>query len=76
MVDMIKATATSKKQSIKLISPPKKGDVVEGTVVGFGPFSVYVDLGALGTGVIFGKEYYQAKSIIEALEKWIAEAES
>jgi len=52
----------------KFISPPKKGDVVEGTVIGFGPFAVYVDLGPYGTGVIFGKEYYQAKSIIQNLK--------
>lgn len=68
---MIKATIkpkTNSKTTVqKIVSPPKKGDVVEGTVIGFGPFSVYVDLGPLGTGIVFGKEYYQAKSIIQNL---------
>ncbi|MCD6429530.1 S1 RNA-binding domain-containing protein [bacterium] len=55
------------KQFNKNLALPKKGDIVAGTVIGFGPFAVYVDLGALGTGTIFGKEYYQAKSIIQNL---------
>jgi small subunit ribosomal protein S1 len=47
---------------------PKKGSIVEGRVIGRGPACVYIDLSPLGTGIIFGKEYYLAKNIINALK--------
>ncbi len=46
---------------------PKIGEVVEGRIVGVGRSSDYLDLGALGTGIIYGKEFQIAKSELKNL---------
>ncbi len=44
------------------------GSTIEGIVVARDRSALYVDLGILGTGVIFGREFYEAKDIIKNLE--------
>lgn len=44
--------------------PPKKGEIVEGTITAMGPACVYVDLSPIGMGIILGKEYYLAKKTL------------
>lgn len=44
--------------------PPKVGDIVEGTVIAVGRARVYVDLPPFGTGLIFGREYMNARDIL------------
>lgn len=42
-------------------------DVVEGTVITIDRSAVYVDLGPLGTGIIYGSEYINAREIIKRI---------
>lgn len=51
-----------------LLRPVKIGDIVEGKIIGSGKSSVYVDLGARGAGLIFGREFYQAKQELKKLQ--------
>ena len=51
-----------------LLEIPKEGSVVEGEIVGKGRAAAYVDLGIFGTGIIFGREFYQAKDELKNLE--------
>jgi len=51
-----------------LTTPPKKGQTVEGKIIGTNRFAVYIDLGAIGTGIIYGKEYYSARDILKRLK--------
>lgn len=44
------------------------GSTIEGKVVARDRSSLYIDLGINGTGIIFGREFYSAKSIIKDLE--------
>lgn len=44
--------------------PPKAGDIVEGVVSAVGRARVYVDLHPFGTGLIFGREYMNARDIL------------
>lgn len=44
--------------------PPKVGDVVEGVVSAIGRARVYVDLSPFGTGLIYGREYMNARDIL------------
>lgn len=44
------------------------GSTIEGKVVARDRSSLFVDLGIHGTGIIFGKEFYQAKDIIKNLQ--------
>ncbi|MEX0930525.1 MAG: S1 RNA-binding domain-containing protein [Candidatus Paceibacterota bacterium] len=45
--------------------PPQEGDIVEGPVIGHGKNTLYIDLPPFGTGIIFGKEYINARDLIK-----------
>ncbi len=47
---------------------PKIGDVITGTVMNKENTTLYVNLGALGTGVIYGREFHEASDIIRRLQ--------
>lgn len=51
-----------------LLKPAKIGEIAEGTIVGSGQSAIYVDLGPIGTGIIFGREFYQAKNQLKKLK--------
>ena len=43
----------------------KEDDIVDGIVIAITPTSVYVDLGPVGTGIIYGVEYINARDLIK-----------
>lgn len=45
-------------------TPPKNGDIVEGTVSAIGRARVFVNIPPFGTGLIFGREYMNARDIL------------
>ena len=45
-----------------LIKPARVGEIVEGKIIGLGQSSVYLDLGPMGTGIIFGREFYNSRN--------------
>ena len=45
-------------------TPPKDGDLVEGKVSAIGRARVYVELAPFGTGLIFGREFMNARDIL------------
>ena len=47
----------------------KAGDIVEGKIIETKRASVFVDLGIYGTGIIFGKEFINARDIIRKIRK-------
>lgn len=50
-----------------LIKPLQTGKIVEGKVIGTGRSSLFLDLGGFGTGIIYGKEFYDAKDELKGL---------
>jgi len=44
--------------------PPHVGDLIEGTVSAVGRARVYVELAPFGTGLIYGREYMNARDIL------------
>jgi small subunit ribosomal protein S1 len=50
------------------LKSPKIGEIIEGKMIGLKKGSVYVDLGAVGTGIIYGKEFYQSREILKDLK--------
>lgn len=46
---------------------PKIGDIIEGIVIGKGKSSVFFNLGAWGAGVIYGREFYEAREELKKL---------
>ncbi len=45
--------------------PPKPGDIIEGPVIALDRAKLYVDLPPFGTGVIYGREYMNAREVIK-----------
>lgn len=43
---------------------PKEGDVIEGIVSAVGRAKVYIDIAPFGTGIIYGREYMNARDIL------------
>ncbi len=56
--NMIAKKAIGQNNFLKL---PKTGEIVEGKVIGNGKACVFLDLGNMGAGIIYGKEFYEAK---------------
>lgn len=51
-----------KNNSLRL---PKVGEIIGGKIIGLSRAAVYLDLGATGTGIIFGKEFYESKDLLK-----------
>lgn len=51
-----------------LLKPPKIGDIVEGKIIGFGRSTVFLDLGYLGTGIIYGREFQEGKEMLKKMK--------
>ncbi|HEY4528269.1 MAG TPA: S1 RNA-binding domain-containing protein [Candidatus Paceibacterota bacterium] len=49
----------------KIPNPPAIDDLVEGAVISIDKGAVYVDLPPFGTGIIYGKEFQNARDIIK-----------
>ncbi|HEC93855.1 MAG TPA: S1 RNA-binding domain-containing protein [Candidatus Kaiserbacteria bacterium] len=47
-----------------LSTPPKRDDLMEGTIVAMGRGQLYVDLPPFGTGIIYGREYLNAADVL------------
>lgn len=48
-------------------TPPSIDDVIEGTVIGIEKSAVYIDIPPFGTGIIYGREYINARDIIKKI---------
>lgn len=55
------------KLSEKSPLPPNIDDVVEGSVISIDKGAVYIDLPPYGTGIIFGREFMNARDIIKKI---------
>ena len=51
-----------------LLRPPKIGEIMEGKVVAKKSGRLFLDLGPIGTGIIYGKEFYESKEKIKNLK--------
>ncbi len=51
----------------KIPSPPQVDDLVEGPVISIDKGAVYVDLPPFGTGIIYGREFMNARDIIRKI---------
>lgn len=48
--------------------PVKIGEIVEGTAIEKKGAKLFIDLGNRGTGIIYGREYYEAQDLIKNIE--------
>lgn len=49
-------------------NPPQIGDLVEGKVISSDKTGVYINLAPFGTGIIFGREYINARDVIKKIQ--------
>ncbi len=56
-----------KKTTKEAPAPVSIGSTVEGTVVARDRSSLFIDLGTFGTGIIYGREFYEVKDVIKSL---------
>lgn len=49
------------------LNPPGVDDVVEGKVIGIEKSKVYIDIPPFGTGIIYGREFINARDIIKKI---------
>src|SRR3989338_8575901 len=47
---------------------PKRGDILEGEMLGRESGMLFVNLGIIGTGIVYGVEYFRAQDIIKNLK--------
>ena len=50
------------------LKSPKINEIVKSKVVGVDRSSIYVDLGIVGTGIIYGREFQRAKDVLKNLK--------
>lgn len=63
-IDKEKPLSTMQKFVLESPEPPTEGQLVEGAVAAIGRARVYVDLPPFGTGLIYGREYLNARDIL------------
>ena len=51
-----------------LVKPPKVGEIIEGKVIGKERQAMFLDLGNIGTGIIYGREFREAKEELKNLK--------
>ena len=51
--------------ALRAPEPPKEGDIVEGKVIALDRARLYINLPPFGTGIIFGREYMNAREVIK-----------
>jgi small subunit ribosomal protein S1 len=51
----------------KIPTPPSVDDLVEGPVISIDKGAVYIDLPPFGTGIIFGREFQNARDIVKKI---------
>ena len=63
------STATTVMESLskKIPAWPEEGDLLEGEVIARGKLTLYVDIPPYGTGIIFGREYLNARDVIKKI---------
>ena len=49
------------------LTPPSIDDIVEGKVIGIEKSKVFIDMPPFGTGIIYGREYINARDIIKKI---------
>ncbi len=47
-----------------IANPPELSDLIEGEIISFGKGAVYIDLKPFGTGIIYGREFMNARDVI------------
>lgn len=58
-----------KKTKTDPVVPPKIGEILEGKMLNRGKSSLFLDLGPKGIGIIYGREFFDAKNTLKSLNR-------
>lgn len=53
----------------EFLKPLKEGQIVEGKIIARAKSSVFLDLGNKGTGIVYGREFFEAKDVLKDLKE-------
>lgn len=56
------------KERREFLNVPKIGEIVEGVAIEKKGARLFIDLGNRGTGIVYGREYYEAQDLIKNIE--------
>lgn len=62
-----KPTSLMEELVMKSMNPPSTGDIVEGAVIAIEPTAIFISLPPFGTGVIYGKEFQNARDVVRKI---------
>lgn len=68
MAETISNMEKNIKKTKNVIAPLTMGSIVEGKIIARDRSSLFIDLGVFGTGIIYGKEFYETKETIKNLK--------
>ncbi len=58
------------KEELKdFFQPPSPNDIIKGKIIGQERLALFVDLGSFGTGIVYGKEFFKAKKMMDDIKK-------
>lgn len=59
-----------KKEELQtFFQPPSPNDIVKGKIIGQERLALFVNLGSFGTGIVYGKEFFKAKKMMDEIKK-------
>ena len=67
LITMEGASDKMTKGAANVATPPVEGDIVEGLVISVDKSAIYINLPPFGTGIIYGREYINARDIIKKI---------
>jgi len=54
---------------VAAINPPRTGEIIKGKVIVQERSALYVDLGAIGTGIVYGREFHEVKDRLKDISE-------
>lgn len=62
-----KPTSLMEELVLRSPNPPTAGDIVEGSVIALEPTAIYISLPPFGTGIIYGREFQNARDVVRKI---------
>ena len=56
----------------EFLKAPRIGEIVKSKVIGVDRSCIFVDLGVVGTGIVYGREFQKGKQFMKGVVQWNA----
>lgn len=69
MINTNKEMSKSDEGCVAAINPPRTGEIIKGKVIVQERSALYVDLGAIGAGIVYGREFHEVKDRLKDISE-------